>query len=62
VDIQKILTRAVVTAIEACIGVLLASGVLDLSADGGQTALLVGASAGASVIYNALNQHLSNEG
>jgi hypothetical protein len=62
VDYQKILTRAVVTAIEACIGVLLASGVLDLSADGGQTALLVGATAGASVVYNALRQYLESEG
>ena len=57
-NIQKIATRAVVTAIEAVLAVLLASGLTDLSPDALETAVITGAAAGLSVVYNALRQWL----
>lgn len=57
-NIQKILTRAVVTAVEAVLAVLLASGLTDLSPDGLETAAITGIAAGLSVIYNALRTWL----
>jgi hypothetical protein len=54
VNYQKILVRAVVTAVEAALAVLLASGLTDLSPEMIEATAIVGASAGLSVIYNAL--------
>jgi hypothetical protein len=59
---QKILTRAVVTAVEAVLAVLLASGLTDLSPNALETAAITGAAAGLSVIYNALRQWLDTDG
>lgn len=59
---KKIATRAVVTAVEAVLAVLLASGLTDLSPDALEAATITGAAAGLSVIYNALRQWLDTEG
>lgn len=59
---KKIFTRAVVTAIEAALAVLLASGLTDLSPDALEAVAVTGAAAGLSVIYNSLRQWLDTEG
>lgn len=62
-DIKAIVVRAVVTAFEAALAVLLATGLTDLSAEVYQGVLIAGAAAGLSVIYNATRQWLDvNEG
>lgn len=61
-DIKTIGVRAVVTAVEAVLAVLLATGLSDLTATGLQTALVTGAAAGLSVIWNALNGWLAAQG
>lgn len=55
---QAIAHRAVVTAIEAVLAVMLASGLTDLSPELAETALVTGAAAGLSVIYNSLRHYL----
>ena len=57
-DVKAILVRAVVTAVEAVLAVLLSTGLTDLDATGVQTAVVTGLAAGLSVIYNALRQWL----
>lgn len=63
-NIQKVAVRAVVTFFQVAISVLIGSGVLDVSASVGQTAVMSGAGAALSVIYNAATQYLatSDEG
>jgi hypothetical protein len=58
VNYRIIAHRAVVTAVEAVLAVMLASGLTDLSPQTTETALVTGAAAGLSVIYNALRQYL----
>jgi len=57
-DVKAILVRAVVTAVEAVLSVLLSAGLTDLDATGVQTAVVTGLAAGLSVVYNALRQWL----
>lgn len=57
-DIKSIFIRAVVTAFEAALAVLLATGLTDLSTEVYQGVLIAGAAAGLSVVYNALRQYL----
>ena len=57
-DVKAILVRAVVTAVEAVLAVLLSAGLTDLDATGVQTAMVTGLAAGLSVVYNALRQWL----
>ena len=57
-DVRAILVRAVVTAVEAVLAVLLSTGLTDLDATGVQTAAVTGIAAGLSVVYNALRQWL----
>lgn len=60
---QKILVRAAVTFVQVAISVLIGKGILDVSADTGQVAVMSGAGAALSVIYNAATQWLaSSEG
>ena len=61
-DYGKIIVRAVVTAFEAALAVLLATGLTDLSAEVYQGVLVAGLAAGLSVIYNALRLYLDSEG
>ncbi|HLT70063.1 MAG TPA: hypothetical protein VKZ72_07845 [Acidimicrobiales bacterium] len=61
-DVRAILVRAVVTAVEAVLAVLLSAGLTDLDATGVQTALVTGIAAGLSAAYNALRQWLDNQG
>lgn len=56
---QKILVRALVTFVQVAISVLIGKGVLDVSADTGQVAVMSGAGAALSVIYNAATQWLA---
>jgi hypothetical protein len=57
-DIKSIATRAVVTALEAAIAVLLASGLTDLSPELAEGVAVAAGAAGLSVIYNSLRQYL----
>lgn len=57
-NIKTIVVRAIVTAAEALLATLLATGLTDLSPEATQTALIAAAAAGLSVIYNALRQYL----
>ena len=57
-DVKAILVRAVVTAVEAVLSVVLSAGLTDLDATGVQTAVVTGLAAGLSVVYNALRQWL----
>ena len=60
---QKILVRAAVTFVQVAISVLIGKGILDVSADTGEMAVMSGAGAALSVIYNAATQWLaSSEG
>jgi len=61
-DVRAILVRAVVTAVEAVLAVVLSAGLTDLDATGVQTAVVTGIAAGLSAIYNALRQWLETEG
>jgi hypothetical protein len=61
VDIRTIAVRAVVTAFEAALAVLLASGLTDLSPEVYQTALTAGLAAGLSIIYNAARSYLDTQ-
>lgn len=56
---QKILVRALVTFVQVAISVLIGKGVLDVSADVAQVAVMSGAGAALSVIYNAATQWLA---
>ena len=56
---QKILIRAAVTVVQVAISVLIGKGILDVSADTGQVAVMSGAGAALSVIYNAATQWLA---
>lgn len=56
---QKILIRAAVTFVQVAISVLIGKGILDVSADTGQVAVMSGAGAALSVIYNAATQWLA---
>lgn len=58
-NLKTIALRAVVTAFEATLGVLLASGLTDLSADAVETAAVAGLAAGLSVAYNAATRWLA---
>ena len=58
-NVQKILVRAVVTFIQVAISVLIGKGILDVSADVAQVAVMSGAGAALSVIYNAATQWLA---
>lgn len=58
-NVQKILVRAAVTFVQVAISVLIGKGVLDVSADTGQVAVMSGAGAALSVIYNAATQWLA---
>lgn len=55
---NKILVRALVTAAQVALSVIIAGGALDVSADALQVAAMSGAGAGLSVLYNALTQWL----
>ena len=58
-NVQKILVRAAVTFVQVAISVLIGKGVLDVSADVAQVAVMSGAGAALSVIYNAATQWLA---
>lgn len=58
-NIQKILIRAVVTFIQVAISVLIGKGILDVSADTAEVALMSGLGAALSVVYNASTQWLA---
>ncbi len=58
-NIQKIAVRAVVTFLQVAISVLVAGGALDVSASIAETAVMSGAGAALSVIYNAATQYLA---
>lgn len=60
-NLKKIAVRAAVTFVQVAISVLIGSGVLDVSASVGQTAVMSGAGAALSVIYNAATQYLASE-
>lgn len=60
-NFQKIAVRAIVTFFEAGLGVLLASGLTDLSPETGEAALAAAGAAGLSVVYNALRQFLETD-
>ncbi len=57
-NIQKIIVRALVTAAEALLATLLATGLTDLTIEGAETAAITALAAGLSVIYNALRTWL----
>lgn len=57
-DLKKIAVRAVVTAIQAVLAVLVAAGTTDLSVETAQAALMAGVAALLSVAYNTANQYL----
>lgn len=57
-DIKKIALRAVVTAVQAVLAVLVAAGTTDLSIETAQAALAAGVAALLSVVYNATSQWL----
>ena len=59
-NIQKIIVRAVVTFVQVAISVLIGKGILDVSADTAEMALMSGAGAFLSVIYNAATQYLDS--
>lgn len=56
---QKILVRAAVTFVQVAISVLIGKGILDVSADTGEMAVMSGAGAALSVIYNSATQWLA---
>lgn len=58
-SLKRIAVRAVVTFFQVAIGVLIGKGLLDVTADTGQIAVMSGAGAGLSVIYNALTEWLT---
>lgn len=57
---QKIIVRALVTFVQVAISVLIGKGVLDVSADTAEVAVMSGAGAALSVIYNAATQWLNS--
>lgn len=61
-DFRKIGVRALVTAVEAFLALILASNFTDLTADKAEAAALAAAAAGLSVVYNALRQWLDTGG
>ncbi len=61
-DYRKIGVRALVTAVEAFLALILASSFTELTADKAEAAALSAVAAGLSVIYNALRQWLDTEG
>lgn len=59
-NIQKITVRAFVTAVEAFLAAILATGLTDLTLEASETAALTALAAGLSVIYNALRTWLDS--
>ena len=60
-DPKKILVRALVTAFQAVLAVLVAAGTTDLNVETAQAALMAGVAALLSVLYNTANQWLATE-
>ena len=58
---RKIAVRALVTAVEMFLSLVLVSGLTDLTVDAAEKAGLAAAAAGLSVIYNALRTWLDTE-
>lgn len=62
VDYRKIGVRALVTAAEMFLGLILVSSLSELTVDKAEVAALSAVGAGLSVIYNALRQWLDTDG
>lgn len=57
---HPLISRAIVTFCQVALSVVLVGGVLDVSADTVQIAVMSGAGAGLSVIYNAMTRWLES--
>lgn len=60
-NLKVILVRAVVTAAEAAFAVIIAAGFTGLNVETAEAAVLSGAAAGLSVLYNAVRQWLDSQ-
>ena len=60
-NLKVILVRACVTFVQVAISVLIGTGAIDVSASVAQTAVMSGAGAALSVVYNAATQWLAKQ-
>jgi hypothetical protein len=57
--VKAVVVRAVVTAVEAVLGIVIAAGVTNLDVETAEAALVAGLAAALSVLYNAAKDWLA---